>query len=257
VGLSRLTSQVRFATLWGGASIAAINGDFYQREGPYAGDPRGLQVQQGELLSAATGGSSFWVDPLGEPHATNVTSLMQVTWPDGSSAPIGLNGIRKSSEVELYTPAIGRSTLTAGGRELILERVEDGQWLPLRPGRTYRARIREIVSTGNSPITSNTLVLSIGPAAFKSVPTLTEGSEIALSTATVPSMKGVRTAIGGGPVLVHEGKRQKIGRINSDSFSSSSMVERHPRSAIGWSESMFFLVEVDGRQEHSVGNDTE
>jgi hypothetical protein len=33
-----------------GMPVAAINGDFYQRDRAYAGAPRGLQVIDGELL---------------------------------------------------------------------------------------------------------------------------------------------------------------------------------------------------------------
>jgi exopolysaccharide biosynthesis protein len=33
-------------------------------------------------------------------------------------------------------------------------------------------------------------------------------------------------------------------------FRFRSMRERHPRSAIGWNAGQFFLIQVDGRQEH-------
>ena len=61
-----------------------------------------------------------------------------------------------------------------------------------------------------------------------------------LSTATEPSIKGARTAVGGGPALVHDGKAAP-GRAQKTN-------ERHPRSAIGWNSKYFFFVEVDGRQ---------
>jgi exopolysaccharide biosynthesis protein len=41
---------------------------------------------------------------------------------------------------------------------------------------------------------------------------------------------------------------------SEDSYEGSSMLERHPRSAIGWNGQYYFLVEVDGRQASlSVG----
>src|SRR5215510_14747948 len=40
VGLSRLSDQTRALGSAHGTPVAAINGDFYQRDGPYAGDPR-------------------------------------------------------------------------------------------------------------------------------------------------------------------------------------------------------------------------
>ena len=39
-----------------GHAVAGLNGDFYERENPlYAGDPRGLQIVDGELLSGPAG----------------------------------------------------------------------------------------------------------------------------------------------------------------------------------------------------------
>ena len=254
LGLSRLSDQATLVDSALARPVAAINGDFYQREGPYAGDPRGLQIVEGELVSAPTGGASFWLDAIGEPHASNTVSLVQVTWPDGTTTPIGLNGNRRPNAIELYTPALGASTRTAGGRELILEQKGDGLWLPLRPGRTYPARVREIRQTGNTPILPGTLVLSEGPTLAMTRSRFEAGAELVISTATLPSLRGVKTAISGGPVLIRDGKRQRFNTPNAESYQFNSMMERHPRSAIGWNENYFFLVEVDGRQRNlSVG----
>jgi hypothetical protein len=249
VGLTPVTDQT---TRWNsapGIPVAAINGDFYQREGPYAGDPRGLQIMEGELISAPTGSASFCIDVVGEPHAINAVSLLQVTWPNGLTSPIGLNEGRLPNRVTLYTPALGSSTHTAGGRELVLEQQGNNRWLPLRPGRTQRARVREVRESGDTQILPGTMVLSIGPALLKSTPRIEPGAELNLSTVTEPNLRGVRTAISGGPVLVRNGKRQRFKAPDSDSYEFSSMMERHPRSAIGWNEDYFFLVTVDGRQK--------
>jgi hypothetical protein len=232
-----------------GIPVAAINGDFYQREGPYAGDPRGLQIVEGELISAPRGGASICLDLIGEPHAINAVSLLQVTWPDGSTSPMGLNESRLPDRVTLYTPALGPSTRTAGGCELVLERHGNGPWLPLRPSRTYRARVREVRESGDTPIPAGTMVLSIGPAARKSTLRMEPGADLTISTAMEPNLRGVRTAISGGPALVRNGKRLRFKAPDSDSYEFSSMMERHPRSAIGWNEGYFFLVTVDGRQK--------
>ena len=67
-------------------------------------------------------------------------------------------------------------------------------------------------------------------------------------------MVGARGAIGGGPVLLHQEKKQEIPSWLSVSYERRSMRERHPRAAIGWNQRAFFLVEVDGRQyDLSVG----
>ena len=75
-----------------------------------------------------------------------------------------------------------------------------------------------------------------------------------ISTATVPDLAGVKTAIGGGYVLVRNGQKQTLDIPKSDAYKYRSVGERHPRSAIGASRDQIYLVEVDGRQPKlSVG----
>jgi len=241
LGLATLTEQINSVPAIVGKPIAAINGDFYRTEQePYAGDPRGIQILQGELLSAPSGKTCFWIDPQGNPQMTNVLSQFKVTWPDGRQTTFGLNEERDYGPAVLYTPRLGSSTRTTGGRELILERDATSEWLPLRAGQIYSARVRDVRETGNTRLSRDIMVLSLSPDSLSRVPTVEPGAMLKISTATSPDLKGVRTAIGGGPVLVHDGKAQP-GRVNKS-------LERHPRSAIGWNEKSIFLVEVDGRQ---------
>ena len=255
LGLDTLSAQLGLVKSNLGIAVAAINGDFYQRDKAYAGAPRGLQIVDGELLSGPSGEASFWIDALGEPHAETVASQFQITWPDGTATPFGLNGERRADGVELFTHAVGSSTHTTGGFELILTRAEGSRWLPLRIGRTYSARVREIREGGNTPLASDIMVVSLGPAVFhQRLPQLRASAILHISTASLPALHGVRTAISGGPVLVRNGKRQRLNTPDSESYAVSSMRERHPRAAVGWNERCFFLVEVDGRQKKlSVG----
>ena len=255
VGLDTLSDQLGLVNPALGTAVAAINGDYYQREKAYAGAPRGLQIMDGELLSGPSGGASFWIDAVGEPHAENVESQFQITWPDGTATAFGLNGERRADGVELYTPAIGPSTHTIGGRELILSPSEGSPWLPLRIGRTYTARVREIREAGDTPLASNIMVVSLGPAGLHPrLPRLQIGDVLHISTASQPALHGIRTAISGGPVLVRNGKRERLNVPNSQSYQVTTMLEEHPRAAIGWNGRFLFLVEVDGRQKHlSVG----
>ena len=254
LGFSPLSVQVATLPPECGTPVAGINGDFYSRSSVYAGHPRGLQIANGEILSAPVGGVSFWLDALGQPHVTNVTSLFQIIWPDGTTTPFDLNGQRQADEVQLYTAAVGPSTRTTGGRELILERSETRLWLPLRIGRIYTANVRAIRPTGNTAVSSDTVVLSLGPAIMDRLPKVETGARLRIATMTMPALMGVKTAISGGPVLVRAGRRQRLRETDSDSYQSSSMFERHPRAAVGWNNDSFFLVEVDGRQRRlSVG----
>jgi hypothetical protein len=120
----------------------------------------------------------------------------------------------------------------------VLERDTDKPWLPLEIGRLYSARIRSLSETGNSPLTRDTLVLSLGSELAKRTPKVSPGEVLRVSTETTPTLVGVRTAIGGGPTLVAEGKARGWDGLNL----------RHPRTAIGWNNDHLFLVVVDGRQ---------
>jgi len=254
VGLSKVTDQTELIRPNLGVPVAAINGDFYQRDGSFAGDPRGLQIVEGELISAPSGTWSCWIDASGEPHTGITSSRFEITWPDGSASRFDLNANRSPNGIVLYTPAIGASTRTAGGTEIILEQQAPSDWLPLQPNKTYRAKVREIREGGDSPIPPETVVLSLGPQLARRRPSLEAGAEISISTATQPNLRDAKTALSGGPALVQNGRRQRIQPGDFHSYSSSSMKERHPRSAIGWNADYYFLVEVDGRQRAlSVG----
>ncbi|MBI3417013.1 MAG: phosphodiester glycosidase family protein [Verrucomicrobia bacterium] len=243
-GLSALTDLLKLVPTDLGRPVAAVNGDFYRKETPYEGDPKGLQIMRGELISAPCDWACFWIDGAGNPHLTNVVSRFRVTWPNGETAPFGLNEDRSRDGAVLYTPAMSASTHTSGGRELVLERMSSGDWLPLRAGQAYVARVREVRETGNTPLGQSGMVLSIGPQLAARLPKIGPGAVLQLSTATWPDLKGTQTAIGGGPALVHRGKALSVQTVKG----------RHPRTAVGWNKSHIFLVEVDGRQRGlSVG----
>jgi hypothetical protein len=253
LGLDTLSGQVAAALKQERVPVAAINGGFFLRENgqtnPFAGSPRGLQIVDGEVLTAPAGDVTLWVDYSGQPHAANVGSQFEITWPDGRSTPFALNGQRTNDEVELYTPAAGASTHTSAGRELVLAAQAAGPWLPLRMDRDYVAQVREIRATGDTPLSPDTMVLSIPPAMVEQFQTVNTGAVLRISTQSLPSLFNAKTAISGGPLLVWNGSPQKIRAAPDAPYELSSMRERHPRTAFGWNDRSFFLVQVDGRQK--------
>jgi hypothetical protein len=246
-GLSTLSQQLRALPPDLGTPVVAVNGDFYQTDGgTAAGDPRGLEIIGGELVSSPTGGASFWMDAANQPRLTNTISRFKVTWSGDETFSFGLNEARGASEAVLYTSRFGASTRARGGREFVLENSGDGPSLPLQIGQSYTLRIREIRDTGNTRLTSDVVVLSVGPGLAERVPELELGELIKLSTATVPDLRGATLALSGGPILVQGAKAQRV--------SSNKAGQRHPRTAFGWNEKYFFFVQVDGRQpDLSVG----
>src|SRR5207249_2888211 len=131
-----------------------------------------------------------------------VVSQFKITWPKGEVTPFGLNEDLINLSAVLSTPRLGISTRIRGGRELILERQGDEQWLPLRIGQTYSARVREVRPNGDTRLSPGIMVLSLGSEVLARVPRVEAGAVLKISTATSPDLKGVKTAIGGGPALV-------------------------------------------------------
>jgi hypothetical protein len=250
IGLGTVSEQLKL--IEGPKPVAAVNGDFYVREGPFAGDPRGLQIMNGELLSAPIKSSSFWLDASGEPHIALAESGFRVSLPTGWNSPFGLNGKCEPGQVQLYTPSLGATPRGPGGREIVLVPQGDTN-APLRPGRDYVMKVAAIRGSTDTIIESGSFVLMLGSAIAKSAPAIQPGASVTISTATVPSLRGVKTAISGGPTLVIGGKRQRFDTAAGDAYQYSSMLEKHPRSALGWNRQTYFWVEVDGRQKESVG----
>ncbi len=236
LGVATLSSQASTFPKARGQALAALNGDFFARGGPCLGDPEGLCIRDGELISAPNGKSAFWVGPDRSLHLGPVVSLLSMITPDGTSLPIGLNEERQERPV-LFTATVGPRTPSAHGTECLLI-AEAGTVLPIRPGLRSAFRLQSVHSGGNTPIPTNGVVLSL-PAKHGVSPTQpAPGSLWTLSTETQPDLKDAQTALGGGPALLKEGQPTQ--------FQSSDA--RHPRSAIGWNAEFFFLVQVDGRQ---------
>ncbi len=245
IGMGTVSQQVKSLPRAHGQPLAAINGDFYEKKEKAEGRPRDLQIRFGEVVSSPAGHTCFWIAPDGTPRMTNVFSLFRVIWPNGQTTSVGLNQLREDNAAVLYTSVYGASSRTTGGVELVLERGTNQVWLPLKAGRQYVASVREVGHDGNTVLTSETLVLSIGPRLSAQVPSIQPGATMRIVMETMPDLTGVNVAIGGGPALVEDGNPMQW---------TGYLKMRHPRTAVGWNKEHFFLVEVDGRQSNiSVG----
>ncbi len=243
IGMSLVSEQVKAMPTEIGLPLVAVNGDFYKTSSKYPGDPEGIQIIRGEIVSAPRSTHScFWVDASGKPHVSTVQSHFKVKLPDGRTAALGLNEKREDDAVVLYTAATGASTRTSSGIELVLSHGTNAQWLPLRVGETYTARVKQ-VRTNDAPLSRETMVLSVGPKISSQVAGVKIGDTLTISMATTPDLKGSPAAIGGGPALVHNRAVENF----------SGLQPRHPRTALGWNKNHFFLVAVDGRQRTSAG----
>ncbi len=150
-GLSPLTTQIKSVPHEAGQPVAAVNGDFFViKPGPYQGDPEGLQILNGDLVSAP-GKLSFWVDR-GQFHIEPVKSEINLTWPRGRKISLGLNENPKADRATLFTPAFGQSTRATNFTEVVLEKLDGGSWLPFHASQLYRVRVRSLNNSGNTAV---------------------------------------------------------------------------------------------------------
>jgi len=251
-GLANISDHLRGLPKAVGRPMAAINGDFYQREGAYSGDPRGLQLIDGMLVSAPMG-VCLWFDRAGEPHMEEIQSRFQLTWPDGTKASLGFNEESAPDRLVLFAPSAGAATRSRGGREWILAPEASGTASVLPIGGRMKLRVTEIRDGGNSPIPSGGFVLSAGPALVRRLPTVSTQQVVEVDLSTSVPMDNAVSGIGGGPMLVRNHRTVQIEIPDDDAYQFKSMKERHPRSAVGWNLEHYFFVTVDGRQKESVG----
>ncbi len=240
-GMTTLTEQVKAVPSALGRPVAAVNGDFYTTSPKaYYGDPQGLQIVDGEMVSGPAEHACFWVDAGGRPNTGIVQPVFRATWVHGTTTVFGLNEERPNDGAVLYTPRMGPSTGTkAGGREIVLEAMDTNNWLPLKISTKLKAKVREIRDAGDTVLKPGLMVFSLGPQLLVDAPAVEVGDIVQLSTATVPDLSGTQTAIGGGPRLVMDGKPMSGWKFPH---------QRHPRTALGWNKDYIYLLLVDGRQ---------
>jgi hypothetical protein len=237
--LESLSRQIQTLDPAIGRPLVAVNGDFFRiKRGPYQGDPLGLQILRGELVSSPKN-TCFWIDRKGRPRIGYVQPAFRATLPGAANVLFDINQERAEDCAVLYTPSMGPSTRTANGTEFVLDRCNDSDWLPTRPGQTYDARIVSVNHTTNTVIPADKLVLSVGPALAHKIKNVRPGMLMSLSLKTSPDLTGVHIAIGGGPILIRDATARQF----------TGNQPRHPRTAIGWNREHFFLLVVDGRQK--------
>ncbi len=244
IGLNPLSDQVARFPRSVGTPVAAINGDFYAIENdPMPGDPRGLFIQQGGLVSAPIDRDCLWFDVSGTPHIDSVQARFTVQVGDSAPVGLGLNEDFDGSRPVLLTHAASQAIEWDPPSGWILTRDGSHPWLPLKAGRRLRAVVHGPVKSHRPAVEPDRLILRAGVDLRDH---LRPGASVTLDFQTDPSLERAVSAIGGGPGLVRQGR--PTGKSAARSF------ERHPRSAFGWNDRHCFLIVVDGRQEGlSVG----
>jgi hypothetical protein len=223
-------------------ALAATNGGYFRTEGPYRGEPAGIVIRAGRVLSEPSRRRpGLAVSNRGSRTRLAVVDVdLRTEVVASKSARLRIDGVnrpRLADELILFTPEFDRTTMTGPeGTEAIIE-------------RSHVAAI--LTGKGDAEIPRAGWVLSAhGTAASWLRTNLRKGARLELRTDVRFSPRPARPpefVIGGGPRLVRGGKPAAAG--DPGIYGAGFADARHPRTAAGVrADGRILLVSVDGRQ---------
>jgi hypothetical protein len=245
LGRERVTQMQR--RLMTSATVAGVNGDMFSWA---EGRPSGMLMLNNVLAAAPSPDrSSTGVTADGTVIVSRVR--MAGTWRGtGQRRPLALNREPAPGGVALYTPLYGGATPARNETvELTLQPFPAAQ-----PNRDLPGIVVATKQGGGTPIPPGGAVL-VGRGATGAGRLAAEaplGSTLVVRLTLTPDWSQLVDAVGGGPVLVREGR--PVFRAN-EVFTIDQLVPRHPRSAVGQAaDGRIILATVDGRRPgYSVG----
>jgi hypothetical protein len=228
------------------ATVVGVNGDYFDTRW---GTPSSVLLRSGILGAGTKGGrSAAGFDADGSLRVDRLS--FSGTWKGtGQFRPIGLNEPPARSAVTLYTPVWGAATPAESGTvEAILAPFPN-----TTPNTTLTAPVTQVVQGGNQAIPPNGAVLVARGAQVNTLNAeAIVGGTVAIRLILTPRWSEVREAVGGGPVLVRNGK--PVFRAN-ESFTASQLFTRTARSAVGQTADgrVLFVTADGGRPGYSTG----
>ncbi len=231
-------------------TVVGVNGDLFRWAD---GKPSGILLRDGVLVSPPYGQrSSAGISLDGTLDVRRVKFFG--TW-RGSGQRRALNELNKEpgkNGIALFTADYGARTPRLSGSVAVTL----AGFPASTPNTDITATVAAVSQNGSVGITPGTAVLvARGVAAAKLQAEAPVGATVALRLILQPGWDTVGDAIGGGPVLVRNGR--PVYRAN-EAFETSLLAPRHPRTAVGQTvDGRILLVAVDGRQSgYSVGMTT-
>ncbi len=252
---------------WRRRALAALNADYF----PYTGDPLGLCILRGELVSEpypnrpAIGWRPDGKVVIGAPLLD--ADLIR---PDGTRiALMGINRpARGSNDLVLFTSFFGATapleTKPPQQGDVATETVSvaivlDALTRPLRVGSTAQAVVREVLPGASSVRIPPTGGVLIGTGEAANLLQALQPNQIVqirtdLKGDGASEWRKVTEAVAGGPWLVRNGKAVPPEEYEQAGFNRAFWERHHPRTAVGRTAKgeLIWLV-VDGRQPHSQG----
>jgi len=238
IGRERVTSMEKRVSSQ--ATVAAVNGDLFSLSD---GHPIGGLIRGGVLDSApADGRSTVGIDRDGNLHVERVR--LAGTWQgSGQRRIVGINEPPRPNRTTLYTRAWGpRTPAENGGAQAVI------QPFPVStPNTPLVGTVTQYVNGGNQPIPADGAVLvARGNQAGFLANEAPLGAKVTVLLTLTPPWSNVVDALGGGPVIVRDGK--PVYRSFED-FTTRQLAPRMGRTAVGQTaDGRILLVAVDGRQ---------
>ena len=247
-GRERVTSMQK--DISDSATVAGVNGDFFNWAD---GHPSGMLMQNGVLQSPPyRARSSIGVSSSGTLTVGRVSFFGY--WQGlGQRRPLtGLNQPPRGDGTSLFTPAWGAATpRLAGAVEAVVEPFPSAT-----VGQDLAGPVTVAAPTGGgTPIPRDGAVLvAHGSQASKLLAEAPAPTRLVVHLILSPdwTAAGVTDALGGGPVLVRNGRAVYTA---GEDFLPSQLAPRDPRTAVGQRrDGKIILVAVDGRRPgYSVG----
>jgi len=243
-GLEPVTQIER--DLSGTATTVGINGGFVRADGR----PSGVWLGGGLLgQSPLASRSSIGIDLAGTLHVDRVKLFGTWQGTGQRRTLTGLNAPPSPGQTVLFTSTYGpRTPVVAGAAEAVL-----GAFPPAAPNTDLAGAVTAVAAGGGEPIPPGGAVLmAAGGAAAKLQAEARIGSVIHTRLGLQPAWDGVTAGLGGGPVLVRNGKA--VFRSLED-FTNDQVGSRTARGAVGQlADGRIVLVAVDGgRPGYSAG----
>ncbi|HET7573311.1 MAG TPA: phosphodiester glycosidase family protein [Gaiellaceae bacterium] len=233
--------------LSGSATVVGVSGDYFATA---TGAPSGILLRDGALDKAPLATrSSLGIAADGTLAAARVA--YKGTWQgSGQRRPVDLNAAPAKGHATLYTPAYGPTTPDEGGVvEVVLP-----SFPAAAPNRPLTGTVGQVVQTGLTPIPAGGAVLvARGQQAQALTADAPVGQQVEIRLTLTPnSWSGMVSALGGGPLLVQDGKPVFDAK---ESFAAAIVNRRNARSAVGrLADGRILLVTVEGgRASYSVG----
>ncbi len=238
IGRERVTSMQKRVSAE--ATVAGVNGDLFSWTD---GHPTGGLIRGGILDSGPVDfRSTVGIDTDGVLHVERVR--LDGTWQgSGQRRILGINEVPRPNRTTLYTHVWGaRTPAEDGGSQAIIQ-----PFPATKPNTPLTGVVTQYVSGGNQPIPPDGAVLVARGAQAGFLPAEAPiGANVTVLLTLTPPWANVSEALGGGPIIVREGK--PVFR-SLEGFTTSQLANRNPRTGVGQTaDGRILIVAVDGRQ---------